>query len=363
MFDNTLILRSRRLRHVPATAFTALLVFAVACGDARGASAHADVAPPPIPVRVASVHAIDAATVVASGTLGTKDDVPLAFKLGGVVSRIAVDAGDRVTAGQVLAELDLREIDAAVAKATATAEKARRDAARVERLFKDSVATLAQSQDAQTARDIAEADLRAARMNREYAVIVAPTSGVVLERPVNPGSQVAPGTRVLLLGSSARGVVFRAGLPDRDVVRVRPGNTAVVAFDALPGREVRGVVRQVGPSADPRSGTYTVEVSLPDAVTLPNGLVGRVRIRVAPTTRRMSNGAASIPAEALVEGERARGVVFVMDSVRSIALRRDVALIGVDGDRVLVRGIDESAKVITAGAAWLRDSARVEVRP
>jgi RND family efflux transporter MFP subunit len=210
---------------------------------------------------------------------------------------------------------------------------------------------------------VAEADLRAARMNRDYAAIVAPASGVVLARVVNPGSQVAPGTRVLVLGSSARGVVFRAGLADRDVVRVRTGNGAIVTFDALPGQEFRGVVRQVGPDADPRSGTFTVEVSVADAASLPNGLVGRARIDVAPSAKRMTDGVAAIPADALVEGDKGRGVVFVMDSARSIALRREVELVGIDGDRVFVRGIEESAKVVTAGAAWLKDSTRVEVRP
>jgi len=59
------------------------------------------------------------------------DDVQLAAEVGGRVLELTIAEGDRVTAGQVLAELDLREIDAAVAKATAAAEKARRDAARV----------------------------------------------------------------------------------------------------------------------------------------------------------------------------------------------------------------------------------------
>ena len=146
MFANTRSSRVSSRSRAASAPFAMTLLVVVACGDASGASAHADVTPPPTPVRIASVSAIGAASVTASGTLGAKDEVPLAFKMGGVVSRIAVDAGDRVAAGQVLAELDLREIDAAVAKATAAVEKARRDAARVERLYKDSVATLAQSQ-------------------------------------------------------------------------------------------------------------------------------------------------------------------------------------------------------------------------
>lgn len=56
--------------------------------------------------------------VVATGTFGPRDEIPLAFKSGGVISRITVDAGQSVTKGQLLAVLDLREIDAMLDKAT-----------------------------------------------------------------------------------------------------------------------------------------------------------------------------------------------------------------------------------------------------
>ena len=81
-----------------------------------------------------------AAPVATTGTFGSRDDIPLAFKIGGVIARIAVDQGQSVRRGQLLASLDLREIDAAVRKATIALEKATRDEARVHRLFDDSVA-------------------------------------------------------------------------------------------------------------------------------------------------------------------------------------------------------------------------------
>ena len=354
---------NRSYAHQMSLAVAAFALIAAACGgDAHGETA---VPNPPTPVRVASVSPVDAGSVVATGSFGAKDEIPLSFKVGGVIARLTVDEGDRVRAGQVLGQLDLREIDAAVAKATAAAEKGRRDAARVERLYRDSVATLAQWQDAQTARAVAEADLSAARMNREYAVIAAPTSGVVLERAANAGSLVSPGAQVLVLASAARGAVFRAGLPDRDVVRVRMNDAALVTFDAIPDREFRGVVRQVGADADPRTGTYTVEVSLVDATDLPNGVVGRARIQ---TSRSRANASTekdivAIPAEALVEGDGARGTLFVMDDENRMALKRTIDIVSVDGERVLVRGLTGATRVVTSGAAWLRDSTRVEVRP
>src|SRR5216117_291701 len=107
-------------RLVALAALAATTVVATACGhEARGA-APAEVTA--VPVRVASVSTAGADTIAAGGTLGAKDEIPLAFKIGGVVSSVSVDEGARVRAGQPLAALDLREIDAAVSKATVGAE-------------------------------------------------------------------------------------------------------------------------------------------------------------------------------------------------------------------------------------------------
>lgn len=341
-----------------------LTLIAAACGsEARATPADTEAA---IPVRAAAVTTEGSAAITATGTLGSKDEIPLAFKIGGVVSRVTVDEGARVHAGQPIAALDLREIDAAVAKATAGAEKTRRDATRLERLHRDSVATLSQWQDAETARDAAEADLRGARVNREYAVIVAPAAGIILKRNVNPGAQLTAGTAVVMFGSATRGSVLRVGLADRDAVRVREHDAATVTFDALGTREFKGTVRQVGAAADPRTGTFVVEIALDGTEALPRGLVGRAVIAargVRAPQEASRTGVVAIPAQALIEGEGDQGVVYALDPTGRRAVRHQVTLLGMEGDRVLVRGLDGVPQVLTAGAAWLHDGARVEVKP
>ncbi|MDP1892216.1 MAG: efflux RND transporter periplasmic adaptor subunit, partial [Gemmatimonadaceae bacterium] len=199
----------------------ALLVLAACGGNAEGRNSPPETV---VPVQMADVVlAGQAATITASGTLGAKDEVTLSFKIGGIVGKVPVDDGARVKRGQVLAALDQREIDAMLAKARAGAEKARRDAQRVERLYKDSVATLAQWQDVQTARDAAEADLRAARVNHEYSTITAPADGVVLMRIASAGQMVGVGAPVIQFASNARGSVLRAGVSDRDAVLLAVG--------------------------------------------------------------------------------------------------------------------------------------------
>ncbi|MBI2408906.1 MAG: efflux RND transporter periplasmic adaptor subunit [Gemmatimonadetes bacterium] len=340
-------------------ALAAGVVFAVACGG----SAEGRGAPPEtvIPVQMADVApAGQASSVSVSGVLGAKDEVTLSFKIGGIVGRVMVDDGATVRRGQRLAALDQREIDAMLAKASAGAEKARRDALRVERLFRDSVTTLAQMQDAQTARDAAEADLRAARVNKEYATINAPADGVVLLRIANAGQMVGPGTPVIQFASRGRGSVLRAGVPDRDAVNVRVGDAADVTFEAVPGKVFKGRVTQVGAAADPRTGLITVEIAIDGVASLPSGLVGRA---VISAKGRASSGVFAIPPEALVEGDNARGTIFTVDASGQRARRVAVTLVGLQGERVLVRGLDGVSRVVRSGAVWLTDSARVEIKP
>jgi RND family efflux transporter MFP subunit len=299
------------------------------------------------------------AVVTATGTFESRDEIPLAFKIGGVITRVLVDEGATVQRGQILAALDLREIDAAVAKAEVATDKAQRDQARVQRLAADSVATLAQLQDATSALDAARADLAAARVNRDYAVITAPEAGIVLRRQVAPGSTVGPGTTVLTMGGTRRGRVLRAGVPDRDALRIRVGDAATVHFDAMPKARFEGKVILVGRSADPRTGTYAVEVSLTGTDALPSGLVGQLRIAVKGKPVAMR-----IPVDALLEADRDSATVYTIrvDSAGApVAAPQRVAVGALSGDQVHINGLAPEARVITRGATYVTAGAPVRI--
>jgi len=314
----------------------------------------------PVAVRVASVTVQRVALrVTASGTLGPKEEVTLSFKIGGVVARVLVDAGQAVAAGQELAALDLGEIDPGVARARSAAEKAERDLARVRRLFADSVVTRQQVEDAETGRDMAQAELQSVTFNRHHAIIVAPSAGVILERHAEPGELVQAGVPILKLGSRARGQVLRAGLADRDVVRIHRGDSAVVRFSALPDREFAGAVSEIAAAADPATGTYRVEVALPGAAGLASGLVGTVEIRPAA-----ARALVVVPVESVLEADGAAATVYALSPDGGHAEKRPVTLAFVAGDQVAVAGgLDGVRSVIVDGAAYLRDGRAVEVRP
>ena len=333
-------------------------VLALAASSCTDAASNVSPADAPLTVRVAPVTR-EAITlpVVATGTLEPKDAADLSFKVGGVVARVLVEEGDRVQKGQVLAALDLGEIDPAVARARAAAEKAERDHARLTRLHAEDVVSLAQMQDAATALEAARAEYDAARFNRSHAVISAPADGTVLRRYAEPGEIGSAGSAVLGFGGRTRGQVIRVGLADRDFVRVHDGDAATVTFDAYPGRSFAGVVTERGGSADAATGTYRVEISLPGAASLASGLVGRVEIRP-----RASQSVSLIPVESLLEANGEQASVYTVSADGQRAERRAVRLAFLSGSRAAIAsGLDGVAMVVTEGAGRLDAGDRVEV--
>ncbi len=330
------------------------LVGVVACGRSEAAPA---VTVEPVPVTVAAVGSVaGASTITAVGTLGAKDETPLAFKIGGVVQRVSAEAGMRVRAGTVLAELASTEIAAEVEKARQGRAKAERDLARAKALYKDSVATLEQLQDATTAFEVAESNVKIAEFNRQYAVVRAPSDGVVLKRGVEASQLVGPGQMVVLFRSEGRGMVLRAGLPDRDAVRVRIGDAAAVRFDAYPGETFRGRVSQIAAGATGGSGTYEIEVALDGARALASGLVGRVELQPKGGAR-----VPSVPAEAVLEADGDSATVFVLAPDGAHAQRRRVRVGALSGDQLpVLAGLEAGAQVIVAGASWVRDGGPVK---
>lgn len=337
----------------------ATLALALAGCNTGNAETSTNAAEHAVPVRVASVEARPVSDGVrATGTIAGKEEVSLSFKIGGVVSRVTVHPGDVVQRGQLLAELAPTEITAQVAKAVEARDKAARDVERIRALYHDSVATLEQLQNATTTLGVAEHDVKIASFNRQYAAIHAPSRGVVLRRLVEPNQLVSPGDVVVDVRSAEEGIVLRVGLPDRDIVRVRRGDDAMVVLDAVPGRTFQGRVTQVAPAASAGTGTYEVEVSLErDAANLASGLVGRATIaaRGAPISP-------VVPVDALVEADGDSAVVYVVPSGTDRARRRVVRLGPLLGAEVAVTaGLIPGEHVIVAGSAYVDDSVRVAV--
>jgi RND family efflux transporter MFP subunit len=151
--------------------------------------------------------------------------------------------------------------------------------------------------------------------------------------------------------------VLRAGLADRDVVRIRRGDGALVRFDAFPDREWRGTVTEIAAAADSGTGTFRVEVGLADTGDLTAGMVGRVEI--APSSGRLTP---VVPIEAILEADGDEATVFALSPDGSRAERRRITVAWLAGDRVAVTsGLEGVTSVLTDGAAYVENGGAVKV--
>ena len=341
--------------------FAALSLSALLTGCAQS-GAHA--AATPTAARTVRAVPVQAAvlgrSIRAVGVLEPKDKLTLAFKVGGVVARVAVREGDTVRRGAVLAELDRTEIEATVARVAQAEAKAARDRERTKALYTDDVATLEQLEDATTALEVARADLAAVRFNARYARIEAPADGFVVRRSADPSEVVAAGQPVLVVGSLADGWQVRAAVADRDVVRLAIGDRAQVTFDAFPGQTFAAHVLRLAAASDLATGTYDVELAVqPADAPFVQGLVAKVEL--APSAARALE--LTVPVEALLEADGAHATVFVLDGTDAThAARRRIEIGELAGDRAAVReGLTLGERVITEGASWITDGESVIV--
>lgn len=311
---------------------------------------------PPIPVAVAPVEWCDRdAPVRAPGTLARKTVVNLAFPAEGILRALSVRAGERVKKGEELASLDLDDIDARLARAAAAEEKARRDAERSRTLFAQGVIGEEERDNAQTALALAEASLKSARFLRRYAVIEAPADGVILRRLAEPDQTVAAGQPIIGFAADD-GWLVRVGLSERDLLRVRVGDRARVTPAARPDLAFSAVVSHIAATADERTRATEVEM-IPEAVpdSLRSGFVVHVEIAPQPVTPRPK-----IPVSSLVEGHGNRAGVYLLESSGHRVRRVEVVVERIEGQAAYVRGdMPPGARVVTRGAEFLRDEARV----
>jgi RND family efflux transporter MFP subunit len=291
----------------------------------------------------------------ATGLLATAEQMKLSFKTGGIIQTIVAREGVNVKKGEELARLDLSEIRAQVEQAQISYEKAGRDLERAENLYRDSVVTLEQYQDARSGYELARSRKQIAEFNLQHSVIKAPADGKVQKVMVENSELIAPGYPAIMFASTESEWVVRASITDKDIVKLSIGDTGWISMDAFPELKFRGEVSELASFADPVSGTYEVEIILPDGhPQFRTGFISRAEILPAGTLMDVV-----VPVEALQDASDRNADVFVYSE--GIARKRKIRIGRIIDNRVVVReGLLPGEEVITAGAPYLSDGAEVE---
>jgi membrane fusion protein, multidrug efflux system len=265
-----------------------------------------------------SVQAISQATVRA--------------KLSAEVKRVLVREGDRVAAGQTVAEFDTAQLRAQLAERTATYESAKAQLATTERTRQANAQLVKQNFISQNAFDTADsayqaqlAAVAAARAQLEQtqilmgdAVVRAPIAGTVAKRNVQSGEKVAFDTPLLAIVDLSQ-LEVQAQVPVSDVAQLKTGMPAQVEIEGIAGRKFAGRVERINPNTEPGTRTINIYVSLPNEDSLLRaGMFARVAL--------VTSAEAEVPALPISALRVDNGTTFVWTVVDGKLVRRLVDL-------------------------------------
>jgi membrane fusion protein (multidrug efflux system) len=393
-------------KHLFALITVACLTILTSCVRETQAASE----PTAVPVQVRTPAVVERAeSVTASGSVEGSETADVAFLVGGKVARVLVEEGQHVSKGQLLAEIEPTDYRNAFNAATAQKEAAvaveqraddgvrkqeleqarieferaedeyqrmkflverkslpPNDFQKIEAAYKAAKERYDMAQEGTRKEDRATATAQAHAADAQAAEerkrlddtrLLAPISGSISMRKVDPGQTVAAGTAVFSM-VELNPVKVRVGVPEAEIGKVKQGAAAEISVPSLDGRRFAGKVAIIGVMAEPASRTYTVKILVPNpGPVLLAGMVAEARI-FGPAKIH----ALTIPAEAVVPDPQGAPNVYVYSPDRKRVYGRRVEVGSPVGKEVEIRsGVGGEDQIVVVGQQKVREGSLVEI--
>jgi RND family efflux transporter MFP subunit len=288
-----------------------------------------------------------------TGTVIPQNRAVIQSKLQAWVKSIPASLGTRVSKGDLLIELDSRDLAAQVSQAQSVELKAAADLKRFAELLSRKLVSQQEYDASHVQAEIARAALLEAQVMLSYARIQAPFNGTVTQRFVNVGDLTQFGVPLITIEESGP-LQFSAMLPESRLGHFRKNDTVEVHVPSI-DTTITGTVLMIAESADPETHSFEVRVGFPVVQKLKAGMFGRLQEKGSPDDHSLW-----IPTTALIK----RGqldLVFVIDADQKAVLRLvRVGQQSTDSIQILA-GLNEGEQVIVNGQTMLSDGDAVEV--
>jgi HlyD family secretion protein len=339
---------------------------------AFGVQAADDIKPAGSPVKPALTVTLTqpqpatlAVRIAANGNIAAWQEASVGTEANGLrLAEVRVNVGDVVKRGQVLATFatdtiaaDLAQARAAVAEAEATLAEAAANAQRARDLQPSGAMSAQQINQYLTAERTAQARLEAQRaavkvqqLRLQQTQVLAPDIGVISSRSATVGAVLPAGQELFRLIRQGR-LEWRAEVAASDLAAIRPGMTVNVT--PAGGAILKGTVRMVAPTVDAQTRNGLVYVDLPASGAARAGMFARGELDVG------SGSALTLPQSAVLVRDGFSYVLRVGPDSKVSEIK--LAVGRRSGDRIEVRGLDPSARVVASGGGFLTDGDTVRV--
>jgi RND family efflux transporter MFP subunit len=344
---------ARRFARNSSCALALLALVAAGCGKHKTPPAGEAAPLPAAAVRVQAVaNEPYQSTEEVVGTVRARLQASLEAKVSGRVLEMPVVAGQTVQAGDLIAALDVGEIQARLDQARAVREQAQRDRDRFANLLRQQAVTQAEFDAAESRFRVADAGVAEAESMLGYARVTAPFAGVISRKLADVGDLASPGRPLAQLEDPTT-LRFEMDVPEALLDCVKPGQKLALHIAGARG-DITGVISEIAPMADPNSRTFRVKLDLPPGAGARLGQFGRALVPVGEVTLPR------VPASALVQRGQMELVFVVADRIAHLRLVKSGRRVG--DEVMLVSGVNPGEQVVVDGAAALLDGQPVTVK-
>ena len=308
-----------------------------------------------------------------SGQVSAVDSSGLSFQVGGQVSSVEVDIGNRVEKGQLLAVLDpepyqleVDAINAELIKARNNVTKTKAEYERQKRIFKEGAG-------AKRFVEVSEYDYKAAKSAVDYNIarldqakrdlrkteLMAPYDGTIAWRAVEPNEEVRAGQKILEINASGN-MQIELAIPETTVDLINVEDQVTITYPTLPGESEKGRISEIG-SAAVKASAFPVKVKLidPNEKVKP-GMTAEANFFIKDKDRKPGY---LVPFQALLPATEAnRGFAFVYDPETSTVKKTPVRARGTEQKKAIVdEGLAEGDIIAVAGVSFLADGMKVKL--
>ena len=329
-----------------------------------------------------------------SGVLVPAKSLNIFAKLSGIANKVTVDVGDRVKAGQLLVQIDTKELNAQLEVADAAGTTVRDQASqaklgiesarlnldmaqknfdRMSALFKEKAVTQSALDDASTKLDlaktafdnankqysnvsgagVAQADAQAnlIRVQISNSTIKSPIDGTVVSRGINEGELAAPGMPLMSVADTVH-LKFQGNASQDEIVLLKVGDPVTITVDGLAGKTYEGRITQIGPIAAATGQYFPLTVAVVNDGKLLAGMTAKAMLT-------LTSGKGVLVPPAAVTSEGGKTHVFVVGADGRVS-RRDVDVgIGNSDSVLVVSGVKSGESVAVSNLGMLQDGVEV----
>ncbi|MBE8712431.1 efflux RND transporter periplasmic adaptor subunit [Sphingobacterium hungaricum] len=290
---------------------------------------------------------------IANGTFIPAQEVTVSAEASGKVTRVLVDEGSRVSAGQTLAIVEGDKLNVTVANSQAEYNNAEAEVKRFESAFSSGGVTQQQVDQAKLRFENAKNALKSSKLNAGDITIRSLVSGIVNSRKIEPGTYVSPGTPAFDIVNVST-LKLRVNVDEKNVAALKVGNQIAINVSVYPDKSFTGRITFIAPKAD-GSLNFPVEIEVKNTSDnlLRAGMYG-----TASFGENANINALVVPRNAFV-GSVSSNTVFVMQQDSTAKMVKITSGRNFGNDIEVLGGLKAGDKVITSGQINLLDGTKV----